>query len=558
MENPETHQTASAPEMSVRQIVGSLLRFFRPVAVRVSVNSLVGIGSVSASLLFVWLTKRLVDIATGVSSDSLTLTAILLAAALLAQSLLQAWSRRLDLTTQIDLGNRLRLKIFTHLINRSWTGRRDFHSADVVNRVETDTASVTALLCTTVPGVVVTSVQLIAAFVFLAWLNWRLALAVVVIMPFAIIVSKIFIRRTRALTREIRTADSRLQSILQENLQNRLLLAAMGGLKTTVNTFTEAQEQLSAKVNERGNLSIFSRSALQLGFMAGYAVALLWSVVGLRDGAITFGMMTAFLQLVGQIQRPTVDLVQRLPAFIHTSVSVERIEQLLSLPLEPSGEQIDLGNEITIDFNDVTFAYPDDDSHKAVIKNFTYRFERHTLTAIAGETGIGKSTLLRLLLGFISPQAGSITLRGSTKGPIEVSPLTRCNFIFVPQGNSLMSGTIRSNLQLAHPDATEAQMKEALHTAAAEFVFTLPLGLDTPCGEKGGGLSEGQAQRIAIARGLLRQGGVMILDEPTSALDAETERILLQRLTASATDKTIIVVTHHERLLGLCDDVLLM
>lgn len=260
-------------------------------------------------------------------------------------------------------------------------------------------------------------------------------------------------------------------------------------------------------------------------------------------GTVTFGVMTAFMQLVAMVQRPVVDLAGKIPVIIRAQVSRQRLDEILTLPTENTTQLAALQGNVGVRFTDVTFRYPD--SERDVLKDFSSDFKPSELSLIMGETGIGKSTLLLLMLGILKPQKGKVEVYSDNGKRMECSEMTRSNFTYVPQGNSLLSGTVRSNLLMADPAASDQEMKEALHAAAADFVLQLPEGLDTPCGERGQGFSEGQAQRIAIARGLLKKGGIIVLDEPTSALDPATEKILMERLRSHAKGKTIIIVTHR-------------
>lgn len=507
------------------------------------------------ALLFVYVCKHLIDVATGVSGDNLNAFIVWLALCLAAQLLLSVIRSRLASRTEIRLRNELHRKLFTRLMESRWTGRNALHTGDMLNRLEEDVATVSDALCRTVPAVFITLAQLAGALWFLSLLDVWLAGILVFIMPVALLLSKSYVRKMRRMSRDIRDTDSRIQSHLQENLQHRILIRTLEYTLQSIQRLTALQLSLQGKVMQRTDFSIFSRSMVQIGFMAGYAVAFLWGVFGLRDGTVTFGMMAAFLQLVAQIQRPMVDLSRQIPAFIRVVTSTERIAELADLPQEEQGSPIHLDGDTGVRIEHVSYTYPDGD--RKVLDDFTHDFRPGSLTAIVGETGVGKSTLIKLVLALFQPDDGTITFYNGRQ-TAAASPLTRCNLSYVPQGNTLLSGTIRDNLLMGNPRATETDLRSALHTAAADFVLTLPHGLDTVCGEQGIGLSEGQAQRIAIARGLLRPGGILLLDEPTSSLDSETEKILLERLANEVHGKTLILITHREASARLCTDVVQM
>ena len=313
------------------------------------------------------------------------------------------------------------------------------------------------------------------------------------------------------------------------------------------------QEQLFGEVVQRTRFSVLSRGLVSMGFSAGYLTAFLWGVFSIQGGAITFGVMTAFLQLVGRIQRPLADLARMIPTLVSALTSAERLMELEALPTEPTGDTIRMKGQAGIRFTDVSFQYAD--GEEEVITHLNENFTPGSITAILGETGAGKTTLIRLILALVKPTAGCVTIYDDER-EVEVSPQTRANLVYVPQGNTLFSGTIRDNLLLGRPDATDEELWEVLRVACAEFVLSLPAGLDTLCGEQGGGLSEGQAQRIAIARSLLRPGSILLLDEATSALDPETERRLLERLSETRAGRTMIFITHRPSVLEYCDRVL--
>lgn len=531
----------------------------RPLWGKILVSWLIGVVRIAASMSFVWVCKALVDIATGESDAPLGLYVGIMAGIMLTQvvsSVAYGWWEGMIVTkTQ----NSLRFKVFGHILASEWNGRETFHSGDMVNRLEEDTRVVVDLLCTRVPDFLVTLAQLLAASCFLFVLEPLLLWVLLILMPVAAIGSKMFFKTIRKLTSQIRARDSQIQGHMQEHLQQRVLVKTLGCTDRVVDKLDEFQDDVLSKTIRRLNYNAAARSFLRVGFMAGYAAAFLWGVLGIKAGTVTFGMMTAFLQLVGQVQRPIADISRHIPAFIHSLTSVERILELTELPLEAEGEDILFTDAPGIRMEDVTFAYtdvPEGMKPLPVLEHFSYDFKPSTVTAIMGVTGAGKSTLTRLVLALLRPASGSVTLYSGGRS-VPAGPATRCNFRYVPQGNSLMSGTVRENLLLANPSATEAEMREALHLAVADFVFDLPDGLDSVCSEKGSGLSEGQAQRIAIARALLHPGGVLILDEATSALDRATEDMLLERLSKKISGgKTILWITHRESVTSIADAVL--
>ena len=269
-------------------------------------------------------------------------------------------------------------------------------------------------------------------------------------------------------------------------------------------------------------------------------------------GTLTFGGMTAFLQLVNKIQSPARNLTKLAPAFVSVFTAAERLMELAAEPLEEQGEQIAVGAPCGIRLENVTYRY--EDGTRDVISNLSFDFRPGSCTAILGETGAGKTTLVRMLLALMKPNKGCITLYNN-EVEHTLSPRLRCNFVYVPQGNTLMSGTIRDNLRLGKPSATDEEMKDALQMSCADFVFALPDGLSTKCGEQGGGLSEGQAQRIAIARALLRDKQIMVFDEATSALDGDTECRLLRNILDN-NSRTVIFITHRHAVLQYCNEQL--
>lgn len=520
----------------------------------VSASVLLGVIRIAASLSFIWISKEMIDMAVR-SDGSLAKYALLLVSALVVEILCSVAQGYINVRAEAGIRNSLRSRVFDRALNARWNGKERWHTGDVVNRLEEDVRVIADTLCHLVPGALVTMVQLVAAFVFLWTMNPILAWVILCILPVFMALAAIMARRIKKLTTEIRKSDSQVQSVLQESLQRRIVIMALGRMEYVMNRLVTAQDTLMEKVMKRNSFSMSSRAAMMAGFGTGYLTAFIWGVHRMQDGVVTFGMLSAFLQLVGQIQRPTADMSRRLPAMIHAMASAERLMEIYDAEQEdiPSTDNAPAFIPDGIRLEDVTFGYPD--ANRKIFRNFTHDFRPGTSTAIMGETGAGKSTMMRLMLGLLKPENGNVILYAEDGSCADASARFRSGIVYVPQGNSLLSATIRENLIGGKKNLSDDAIRNALFMAAAEFVYDLPDGLDTKCGEGGEGLSEGQAQRIAIARALLSEGRIMLLDEFTSALDAETESKLMDRLTENYTGKTLVFITHRKEIAERCENV---
>lgn len=539
-------------------------RVVRPYGFPLTVMILCHVLLAACAICFVYVCKQLVDSAVatfgGTAEPSVIIRWLaILVAIVLVRIATNAFKSYIQAKTEIRMKNSLRSSLFEIMLRMQSDGSRKHHSGDIINRIQEDVRVVSSAFVTSIPNFIGTCLQFSAASAFLIWLDYRLALAVVVVLPVGIGLGKYITGRIRKLTLDIRQSDSKVQSHVQESIQHLTLLQSMEYAAASSDELDGLQGTLYSGEIRRTRFSVISRIFISLAFQAGYLIAFMWGVFGISQGTVTYGMMTAFLQLVGQIQRPLLEMSSQLPSIIHSTASVDRIMEIESLPQEPEADPVILNSPAGIRLTDVTFAYPG--SHRKILDAFSFDFTPGSRTAIVGPTGVGKSTLIRLLLALLKPQTGCINVYGSASAGQEntvgyvyepASAATRCNLVYVPQGNSLFSGTIRDNLLMGNPEASEQQMKDALHTAAADFVFELQHGMDTHCSEGGAGLSEGQAQRIAIARALLRPGSILLLDEFSSALDAETENLLMERLTSSLPDHTMIFITHRDRIIDYC------
>lgn len=533
------------------------VRTSRGIRLRSVANTLTGVIGVGLDFAFIWATKRCIDTATHQTEGSLTESALLLGAVMAAIIALGFARNWLAAILGVQSTNKIQRRMFETVLGSVWLGRDRQHTGDTMNRLDRDVRDVTSVISNTLPQALIVTCRLVGAFVFLCVYDARLACALMVITPLFIALSKFYVRRMRALTRDIRKTDSEIQSIMQESLQHRIMLKTMEQEEGVVERLGLTQQSLSDQIRYRTRFSSVSNALVNIGFAGGYLVAFLWGAWRLEQGLITYGMMLAFIQLVGQIQGPFRDMTRFIPTLISSLTAGERLMELEQLPQEETCEAIRFKGGCGIRLKDLSYAY--DEDYRLIIDRLSYDFPPGSITAVLGETGSGKTTLIRLILALLPPLKGRVEFYDgdvSTKA----SPGTRCNLVYVPQGNSLLSGTVRSNLLLGRPDATEREMWDALELAEAGFVKESDEGLDMPVGESGLGLSEGQAQRIAIARALLRPGRVLLLDEATSALDEETETRVLDNLMGrnadSPTPYTVICVTHRPAVTAHCSQML--
>ena len=537
---------------STWQLLAWIWRASQGARVQALMSALIGIVSVVCSLCFVFLSKEIIDIATGVRSGDLMRYGIGMGVLVLAEILLHALNSWIVNTLGVKTQNRLRARLYKQLMQSEWQGK-DRHSGDVLNRLVQDLNTIASVVTSTIPFVIITAVQFIASFCFLYTMDHTLAIVLVLILPFFALLSRFYVRRMRSMTKAVRESDSRIHAVMQESLQHRTVVKALDQTEKMGTKLHRLQERLQGEVIARTRFSVLSRSLVSMGFSLGYLTAFLWGVFRIQGGVITFGVMTAFLQLVGRIQRPLSDFARLIPTLVGALTSAERLMELEEQPLEEAGDPIVLQSVAGVRLEDVHFVYSD--GNEKVLQGLSADFPPGSMTAILGETGAGKTTLIRLILALVRPTQGRVVLYDG-KREVEASSLTRANLVYVPQGNTLFSATIRDNLLLGNPNATDVDLWRVLHIACADFVEQLPDGLDTLCSERGGGLSEGQAQRIAIARSLLRDGSILLLDEATSALDPDTEQRLLQRISSELKGKTLIFITHRPSVLEYCSRVL--
>ena len=538
----------------IRQIIKWLLRAWRGNYLQATLNGLIGASEVAVSLAQVWAMKHAIDIASHHTEGSLYWAVAIMAILTIATFALGIAATWIQNILGIDAQNRMQQQTLDRILRSEWQNKSRMHSGDMINRLELDVASVINFLTITIPSLISTFLLFAGAFIYLYMMDSRLATIIIIAIPFFLLLGHVYIRRMRQLNRSVRETDSQVQSILQESVQNRMLIKTLEGDNDIVERLEHTHNELKQRVEKRTAFNISSRLIVNSGFAFTYLLAFLWAAIRLSADTLSYGGMTAFLQLVYKIQTPARQLTSLIPQAVSVLTAVERLMELEEDPLEEQGTPIWLGNsKCGIRLENLTYQYPG--ANNLTLHDLSFDFLPGKCTGVVGSTGSGKTTLVRILLALFHPQEGRAIVYNEDGLEHDISPLTRCNFVYVPQGNTLMSGTIRDNLLLAKPDATDEEMREVLQQSCSEHIFDLPLGIDTPCTEKGGGLSEGQSQRIAIARALLRDRPIMIFDEATSALDIDTERQLLSNILAKS-NKTVIFITHRKAVLKYCDNVL--
>lgn len=529
-----------------------LWRAWRGNRLQACLNVVIGLLSVVVSLVQVTAVRHAIDVASGAAGGNLYWAVAVMGLLILCDFMLNIGSTWVQNILGIRARNRMQQRMLDRILRSQWHGKEHFHSGDVLNRLEFDVVNVVDFLTQTIPNTLSVLAMFVGAFCYLFAMDAVLALITVAIIPVFIGLSRVYVNRMRKLTKDVRAEDSRVQSALQETIQHRMLIKTLESETMMVNRLEQTQGVLRHKVVKRTVFSVFSNTILNIGFALGYLVAFLWAAVRMSANSLSFGGMTAFLQLVNRIQSPARSLTRLVPAFVSVFTAAERLMELEESPLDEQGEPVALEAPCGIRLAHVDYAYEDGED---VLRDLSFDFKPGTCTAVLGETGAGKTTLIRLILGLIMPKNGKAEIYSSVNNSSLLSPLTRCNLAYVPQGNTLLSGTVRDNLRLGKLSATDEEMKEALRMSCAEFLFDMPDGLDTICGEQGTGLSEGQAQRIAIARTLLRDCPVLLLDEATSALDPDTERQLLSNI-LSDKRRTVIFITHRLAVKDYCDQTL--
>lgn len=520
---------------------------------------LLSVFSASLSLLslrFVEASRSLINIAIGSAEGSFRNAVLLLLCLLGLQLVLQIGINFLQVHASARLEISLKQKIFRRLIRKEYLAVSKFHSGELLNRLNSDISVIVNGIVTVIPAAVLFLTSIVGGFIMLYSIDRVLAGLILAIGPFVLIGARLYSRRYKALHKKCQEADGKTKSFMLEILQNLLVVKSFGNETPVMEKSSGLQNESYRLRIKRTKVSVVAHVGLFLIFNAGYYFAVAFGAYRLSTGTgINFGDFTAILQLVNQIQSPFKQIASLIPQVFSTIASAERMLELEELAEEKEEKSVN-AREVyrgleEIVFDHVSFSYNQD----STVSGIDMHIKKGEHVVVAGESGAGKSTAVKLLLSIFQPQEGKIYLK-TKNGNIPVSCQTRSLFAYVPQGNLILSGTIRENITFACGAASEEEIiKSAKIAQIWDFIESLEDGLDTKIGEKGLGLSEGQAQRIAIARAILYDAPVLLLDEATSALDSDTE-IALLRAIRSMTDKTCILVSHKKAAFEICDRVL--
>ena len=460
--------------------------------------------------------------------------------------------RHLRERLRADLERDWKRNLLHGLLHGDYASVSAYHSGELLNRLNNDVNKVNDGVLTIVPSAAAMVTRLAAAVVVLGVLDARFTGIILILGAVVVVATGFMRRRLKELNKRVSESDGKVSGFLQEVMEKLLMVQAM-------DVSAEVENRADGLLNERygiqrrrKNVSLLTNTGISVLFYGAGFLALVWCSGKLLRGQMSFGSLTAVIQLVSQLQVPFVDLSGVMPQYVAMIASAERLMELETIQGEPEPTEMAPGELYrTMDAicaENLSFSYDRDQ----IFSDASFRLPKGAFAVITGLSGIGKSTLLKLLLGVFKPEAGGLYLHGDEE-KTELNRTTRRLFAYVPQGNLLLSGTLRENLTIVRPDASEADLQQAITVSAMdEFLPGLPQGLDTMLGENGAGLSEGQAQRLAIARAVLGGAPVLLLDECTSALDAQTEQKVLQRLKALP-DRTCIAVTHRSAAVELCD-----
>lgn len=521
-----------------------------------SIILIIFLNTISAlsGVLVAILSKNVIDTAVAGILSRTVLFAALFGGIVIANLAVRAFTSMITARTQEQLSNSMRQALFSRVVSTRWLDLTRYHSGDVLTRLSSDVGNVAACVISTLPGIISLGFQLAAAFATLLVYEPALAFLAFILGPVTVLLSKILGKKLKDIHIKVQETESAYKSYIQEAIENILVVKTFCMENKSLEKISDLHTKRMHWVIRRNSTSVAAGTVLGFGYWAGYFSAFCWGAYKLSIGAATFGTLTAFLQLVQQVQGPFIGLSGTLPQVIAAIGSASRLMELEELPMEAAEvKKLPGCTALGIVFKDVTYSYQ---GNKPVLKKVSVSINPGEIVGLVGPSGEGKTTFIRVILSLVRPDAGEAVFVDLNGQRISISAAVREYVSYVPQGNTLFSGTIAENLTAGWPGATREQMECALQASCAlDFISELPGGLATVIGEKGLGLSEGQAQRIAIARAMLKKSPVMILDEATSSLDINSERKVLQNIRDMQPGRTCIVITHRPGALSICSRI---
>lgn len=530
-----------------------LLSYSKPYAGRIILKMLMELSVTGMSLTMVAYSKRIIDNATTGNKfvSFLIVYVCLMIAMLFVENVLVLINTILN--EKYSFG--IRLQVYNKIIRSNWTTVEKYHTGDLMTRLTSDAGNVADGIINTIPQVIRLMIELVVVFFMLFSYSPLLACLGLCVAPVAGIASWWLGKKITRLQVKVQESEAKYRSFLQESLANLLIVKSFRNENYASERLTELRENRFSWVFKKTKMSMASSIAMSLAFQIGYITAFAYGALLIYRGEITYGTMTVFLTLVNRVQAPVMGLAQKVPLIVMILASAGRIIELQNIEVEPVSENTLERREIGVQVDNLSFGYTDE----TIIENASVDIKPGEFMAIVGESGIGKTTLVRIMMSFLDKYSGRITYYDDKGNKEDNNAGMRDYISYVPQGNTLFSGTIRENIRMGKVDATEEEMLEALKLSAGyDFVMSLPKGLDTVIGERGFGLSEGQAQRIAIARAFIRKAPFLILDEATSALDEGTEQQVITGLMNLTPRPTCVIITHRKSILKYCDRQLLI
>ncbi len=509
-------------------------------------------------ILLALCSRRILDIVTGDSNGSFAAAVMSIFAVIAMQGLFNVLYSNVGVRAYNRIDMRMKQGLFNCILDKKQTQLNNFHSGEILNRFTNDIQVIVDAIISIVPSAISMGVRLIAGMAVLISINYKFTFIVCGVGVAVALAARIYSRHFKYLHKLQQSAAGRVRSYIQECVENMVVIKSFSNNSIVCGNLDKRQREYFKIALKRNTVSNIANTGVYVMFTGGYYAALIWGALQIKGGVLTFGTLTAFLQIIDQIKAPMRDMSGLIPQFYSMTASAERVMELEALddeqgePLEKSPEELYSDIEELV-LENVRFGYKDE----LILKNADMTVKKNSVTAIAGPSGIGKSTMMKLFLALIEQESGEVYFK-TKNGRIKADKNTRCLFAYVPQGNMVLSGTLRENIAFCRPDADDEEIMRAAENALIRKVIeNLPNGLDTVVGERGLGLSEGQIQRIAIARAFLTDAPILLLDEATSALDENTERALLENI-QKMQDKTCVFISHKEGTVQRCDTIYYM